>query len=320
MSAHPDGLCHQDFHCPLKTKLEEDNSTPSSLVSCLQCSSPPAPAPRHLLESHSTSQALTAWCDRKAGCVSSPNHTSPAPGSSHPLRRGAWPPPMQTTSLSGKFLQNSGTGWWSQAGWGWLAHFRLRLLFIWAFWGGPVWGSLLWPHVSRPQEPKPGWVCLDEVHSPPPAQLKNNPVVIYPRCDSPSSNAGGTTFHGASDRDRSTHLGDPDSCTHINLGYTAGEMQTIMTFHEPLSLPSRSLREHHQPCLSACSVSGSRGGRCHSGTDLRITVSSLKPRIVFKTDVLAPSHLLQPRTRLSDLLEEGEKRKRCLWPERGSEE
>lgn len=38
---------------------------------------------------------------------------------------------------------------------------------------------------------------------------------------------------------------------------------------------------------------------------MHITASSIKPGIVSKTDVLAPSHLLQPLTRLSDLLQEG---------------
>lgn len=40
---------------------------------------------------------------------------------------------------------------------------------------------------------------------------------------------------------------------------------------------------------------------------MHITVSSIKPGIVSKADVLAPSHLLQPLTRLSDLLLEGKK-------------
>lgn len=41
---------------------------------------------------------------------------------------------------------------------------------------------------------------------------------------------------------------------------------------------------------------------------MHVTASSIKPGIASKADVLAPSHLLQPLRRLSDLLQEGEKK------------
>lgn len=73
-------------------------------------------------------------------------------------------------------------------------------------------------------------------------------------------------------------------------------------FLSPVERGRKSLLEHNQSYLSACSISRSRAGRHRRGTVLHITMSSIKPGIVSKTDVLAPSHLLQPLTRRSDLL------------------
>lgn len=64
----------------------------------------------------------------------------------------------------------------------------------------------------------------------------------------------------------------------------------------------KSLLEHNQAYLSTCSISRSRGGRRRRATVLHVPVPSIKPGIVPKTDVLAPSHPLQPFTRLPELL------------------
>lgn len=157
MSAYSDGLCHPELSLSPQNQTGRGQFYPQLLgvlspVLLTICSHPQTPAGRVTAPPSPLQHGVTG----RAACASSPSHASPAPGFSCPLRRGAWPPPTQTASLSGKSLQNGETRWWSRAGWGWLAHFRLRLLFIWAFWGGPAWGSLPWPHVSRPQEPQPG--------------------------------------------------------------------------------------------------------------------------------------------------------------------
>lgn len=54
---------------------------------------------------------------------------------------------------------------------------------------------------------------------------------------------------------------------------------------------------------------------------MHVTAPSIKPGIAPKTDVLAPSHLLQPFMRLPELLQQKKmKKKRCLGEERGGKE
>lgn len=75
----------------------------------------------------------------------------------------------------------------------------------------------------------------------------------------------------------------------------------------------KSLLEHSQAYLSTCSISRSRGGRRCRATVLHVTAPSIKPGIAPKTDVLAPSHLLQPFTRLPELLQQKKMKKKGSW-------
>lgn len=78
----------------------------------------------------------------------------------------------------------------------------------------------------------------------------------------------------------------------------------------------KSLLEHSQAYLSTCSISRSRGGRRCRATVLHVTAPSIKPGIAPKTDVLAPSHLLQPFMRLPELLQQKKMKKKGVLERR----
>lgn len=233
------------------------------------------------------------------------------------------PPSMQTPSLASKSLQNGRRRWWpnsqhNAARWlGLAGAFQTQTnLYLgilgWTWLGKPALAAR--EHATKTQSLYKDF-CT-KLMAPPPEPLKTDPVAVtgVSGHDSPSGNTAGTTSHQTLNEGLIQTLlpGDPVVC--ISTPGTLLEKFKYYPAQPPVSRflsqdhcsPAergiKFLLEHNESYLSTCSVSRSRGGRLRRGTVLHITMSSIKPGIVSKTDVLAPSHLLQPLTRLSDLV------------------